>query len=114
MAFTLKQGATFRVEVDLQNADGSVMDLTDYTLVCELRQEVVDVTRTYPLVLELSVTILDIANGLIQIEATPSATASWPVGCLVFDVEMTDGAGDVTYTPTWNVTVCERITNNGG
>lgn len=114
MQFTLKQGATFRVEMDLQDDAGDPLDLTDYTLTCELRQEVVDVTRTYPLVLELSVTILDIAAGLIQIEALPADTAAWPVGCLVFDVEMTDGAGDVTYTPTGTVTVCERITNNGG
>lgn len=86
---TIESGATFSVDIELNNADGSNLDLTGYTGACKIRKSYYSNFNVYP----LTVTVVNPpTDGKIILSATSSETSSFKPGRYVYDVEITSGS----------------------
>lgn len=85
----IEVGATFSIELELNNPDGTNLDLTGYTGACKIRKSYYSNFNVYP----LTVTIVNPpTDGKIIITATASETAAFKPGRYVYDVEITSGS----------------------
>jgi hypothetical protein len=89
---TIEQGATFALNLTLQDADGDPFDLTGYTGRAQLRVRYSDAS---PLV-SFTVTVPQVGTlateGKLSVGLTATQTANLPPRALVYDLELVKNA----------------------
>ena len=102
----INAGATFSQQFDLaQSDDSSPLNLTGYTISAQIRKHAGSSNPT-----TFTATAMDAANGLLLISLTPVQTASLKTGRHVYDIVITDAAGDKTRVVEGSVLVREGVT----
>ena len=96
----IDQGTDYSTSINLTDADGNVVVLTNYTANSQIRK-----TYSSSNAVHFS-TSIDTSNGVITLSLTDSQTANLVAGRYVYDVVVTTGAttsriveGIVTVTP---------------
>lgn len=102
-----KPGDDFDLRVSEANADGSIPDLTGWTIAAQIRQA--DDTLIAALTFDGS----DLSNGIYYLRASRAATTSWPVGVALCDLQYTSPADKVRSTETFRVVIGKEITHDG-
>jgi hypothetical protein len=100
---THKQGDTLDWVLTLSEL-GSPVDITSFTILAQIR-------NSDTLIASLTVVVVDAANGLFALRATPAQTDTWAAGTHSCDIEFTDGSGNVFSTETFTVVILEDITH---
>tara|TARA_Y100001938_G_scaffold108939_1_gene148875 strand:- start:5193 stop:5534 length:342 start_codon:yes stop_codon:yes gene_type:complete len=102
----INAGATFSQQFDLaQSDDSSPLDLTGYTIAAQIRKHAGSSNSV-----AFTATAMDAVNGLVLISLTPVQTASLKTGRHVYDIVITDSAGDKTRVVEGSVLVREGVT----
>jgi len=102
----INAGATFSQQFDLaQSDDSSPLNLTGYTISAQIRKHAGSSNPT-----TFTATAMDAANGLLLISLTPVQTTSLKTGRHVYDIVITDAAGDKTRVVEGSVLVREGVT----
>jgi hypothetical protein len=80
---SIDQGSTFIFYFEVTNPDGSVYDLTDYSVRAQLR-------RAYAssAFIEFTSEISDAVNGIVVISLSPDQTSDLKPGRYLYDVEL--------------------------
>ena len=103
---TVNTGTTFSQIFTLESADtNSATDLTGYTASAQMRKHPGSSSAT-----DFSTTIINAASGRIRVGLTTSQTASLKPGRFMYDVLITDAAGEVTRVLEGSVLVREGVT----
>lgn len=85
----IESGANFSITIELDNADGTHLNLTGTTGACKIRKSYYSSLYVYP----LTVGIEDPATlGKINLTATAVETALMEPGRYVYDIELTTGS----------------------
>lgn len=102
---TIKRGDDFRMDISLTdpNNNNDPVDITGWTIRSQVR-------RGKNLTAELTVAIIDAANGQFRLTAPASATETWKVDTHKCDIEFTQPAIGVTSSETFEVIVSEDVT----
>ena len=103
--FILEQGATFNRQLTV-NDDGSVMNLTGYSVASKMRST----PDSSTVVGTFTCTISAASAGEITMQMTNSTTAAIEEGIYVYDLEITASSGTVTRIMEGNVTVNPEVT----
>jgi hypothetical protein len=85
----IESGASFSIDMELNNADGSNLDLTGYTGACKIRKSYYSNFNVYSLTVVVANPPTD---GKIIISSTASETATFKPGRYVYDVEISSGS----------------------
>ncbi len=102
----INAGATFSQQFDLaQSDDSSPLNLTGYTIAAQIRKHAGSSNPT-----AFTATAMDAINGLVLISLTPVQTAALKKGRHVYDIVITDAAGDKTRVVEGSVLVREGVT----
>lgn len=106
---TLEQGATFTTTVTVSDANGDLMDLTDYTAKASMRKSYYSTTST-----DFTVTIPDPLSGELLITMSATITAVLAPGRYVYDVILI-APDETTVTRVFEgtVAVTPGVTQNG-
>jgi len=88
---TIDQGSTFSVDIDVTDADGDALNLTDYTVKGQMRKTYTSSTAT-TFVSEIT----NATGGVVTISLTATATNALKAGRYVYDVEITSPTSVVT------------------
>ena len=103
---TVNTGTTFSQIFTLESADtNSATDLTGYTASAQMRKHPGSSSAT-----NFSTTIINATSGRIRVGLTTSQTASLKPGRFMYDVLITDAAGEVTRVLEGSVLVREGVT----
>ena len=81
------QGSTFSCIVTLTNQDGSLIDLTGYTVKSQFRKSYQS-SQGYT----FTSTVYDAVNGQVRLELDPETTVDIRAGRYLYDVEITSGS----------------------
>jgi len=101
----INAGATFSQQFDLaQNDDSAPLNLTGYTIVAQIRKHAGSSNHV-----GFTATAMDAANGVILISLTPAQTTALKTGRHVYDIVITDSAGDKTRVVEGSVLVREGV-----
>jgi hypothetical protein len=102
----INAGATFSQQFELAQSDDSApLNLVGYTLAGQIRKHSGSSSHT-----TLAVNAMDAAGGVILIALTPAQTTALKPGRYVYDVVITDAAGDKTRVVEGSVLVREGVT----
>ena len=102
----INAGATFSQQFDLaQSDDSSPLNLTGFTIAGQIRKHAGSSNSV-----SFTASAMDALNGLILISLTPEETASLKTGRHVYDIVITDSAGDKTRVVEGSVLVREGVT----
>jgi hypothetical protein len=101
---TIDQGSTFTASIDLTTANGSVMDLTDYTGRGQMRKSATSSTAK-----DFTITING-GLGIVTLSMTAAYTANINSGRWLYDVEVVSNTNVVTRVLEGIVTVTPEIT----
>lgn len=88
----IESGATFSIEMELNNADGSNLNLTGYTGACKIRSSYYSNFNVYSLTVSV---VSPATDGKIILSASSTETAAFKPGRYVYDVEITSGSSVV-------------------
>jgi len=88
---TIDQGTTFQTSIDLANDDGTAINVANYTFQSQIRKSYYSANATA----NLTVTVVDEANGNVTLSLTSDETANIAAGRYLYDIKMTS-SGDVT------------------
>ena len=103
---TIDQGSTFNVTLDLTDENDTVIDLTGYSGVSQIR-------KTFTSLTGVSFAVAISAQyGTVTLSLTPAQTASLVAGRYVYDVELTSAGGTVSRIIEGIVTVTPQVTKN--
>ena len=103
---TVNTGTTFSQIFTLESADtNSATDLTGYTASAQMRKHPGSSSAT-----NFSTTIINATSGRIRVGLSTSQTASLKPGRFMYDVLITDTAGEVTRVLEGAVLVREGVT----
>ena len=101
-----KTGSSGVFEITYANDDGSVIDITGYSIDMDFYNIETDV-----LIISTSVgsgiTLTDAANGEFEVDA--GATIAWPIGKMPIDIKYTPGSGEAQHTETFYIDVQKGI-----
>ena len=102
----INAGATFSQQFDLAQSDDSTpLNLTGYTIAAQIRKHAGSSSSV-----SFTASAMDALNGLVLISLTPEETASLKTGRHVYDIVITDAAGDKTRVVEGSVLVREGVT----
>ena len=101
----INAGATFSQQFDLAQSDSAPLNLTGYTIAAQIRKHAGSSNSV-----AFTATAMDAINGLVLISLTPVQTASLKTGRHVYDIVITDAAGDKTRVVEGSVLVREGVT----
>ncbi len=102
----INAGATFSQQFELAQSDDSApLNLIGYTLAGQIRKHSGSSSHT-----TLAVNAMDATGGVILIALTPAQTTALKPGRYVYDVVITDAAGDKTRVVEGSVLVREGVT----
>ena len=94
---TIDQGSTFSVDIDVTDADGDALNLTDFTVQGQMRKTYTSSTAT-TFVSEIT----NATGGVVTISLTAATTNALKAGRYVYDVELSFADSD-------GETIVERI-----
>jgi len=102
---TVDQGSTFSAYVDVTDADGDALDITNYTVEGQIR-------KTYSSLNSVSfdATISNALGGTIRLILSDTQTNSMKAGRYVYDVEITSPSGEKTRVLEGQVEVTPGVT----
>jgi hypothetical protein len=99
----IDQGATFSSTVTVADANGDVMDLTEYTGAAQMRRHYSSTNST-----SFVVTVAN--SGTVTLSLSANATANISYGRYVYDCELTDTNGAVTRLIEGIATITPQVT----
>ena len=103
---TVNTGTTFSQIFTLESADtNSATDLTGFTATAQMRKHPGSSSAT-----DFSAQIINATGGRIRVGLTTSQTASLKPGRFMYDILITDAAGEVTRVLEGAVLVREGVT----
>ncbi len=103
---TVNTGTTFSQIFTLESADtNSATDLTGYTASAQMRKHPGSSSAT-----DFTTTIINASSGRIRVGLSTSQTATLKPGRFMYDVLITDTAGEVTRVLEGSVLVREGVT----
>lgn len=103
---TLDQGTTFETSVALTNDDQTAINITGYTFASQIRKSYYSTNA----VANLTVTVVDAANGNVKLSMTSANTANVKAGRYLYDLLMTDTGGVKTRVIEGVITVTPQVT----
>ena len=102
----LDQGSDFNYDLDLSDDDGVAINVTNFTFTSSIRKSYYS---TNP-VANLSVTILNAANGNVIFTLNAATTANIKAGRYLFDVKQLDNVNTTTRLIEGIITVNPQVT----
>lgn len=102
----LDQGTDASYDINLTEDDGSPINCTGYSFACSMRKSYFSLRPTA----NLTVTIIDAANGNVSIGLTAAQTANIKPGRYLYDVKQTDNVGQKTRIFEGIITVNPQVT----
>jgi len=102
---TIDQGSTFSVDIDVTDADGDALNLTNYTVKGQMRKTYTSSTAT-----TFESEITNATGGVVTISLTATATNGLKAGRYVYDVEITSPTSVVTRIVEGQVEVTPGVT----
>jgi hypothetical protein len=102
---TLEQGATFNTVINVNDGTGSPQNLIGFTARSMMRRSYYASSKK-----EFTVSISAPTSGEITMSMTAANTANLTAGRYVYDVEIDNGAGDVTRIFEGIITVLPNVT----
>ena len=103
---TVNTGTTFSQIFTLESADtNSATDLTGFSATAQMRKHPGSSSAT-----NFSTTIINATSGRIRVGLSTSQTASLKPGRFMYDILITDAAGEVTRVLEGSVLVREGVT----
>jgi len=103
---TVDQGSTFESTIDLVTDDGAVINVTGYTFTGQIRKSYYSTNPTA----NLTMTIVDAANGNVKVSMTAANTANIKAGRYLYDIKMTDTSNIVTRLVEGVITITPQVT----
>ena len=103
------KGDTFK---DLQftlKINSVVEDLTDYAIACKFRKNAKTGKEIKSLTVGARITITDAVNGIFKIDAF-NLDATFTAGTYYYDIEFTDGNGDISTDIQGTFSVIQDVT----
>ena len=100
------QGATYQTELDLVNDDGTAINVANYTFSGQIRKSYYSSSSTA----NLTISIVDAANGNVNIVLTAATTANIKAGRYVYDVKMVDTSNTTTRVLEGIITITPQVT----
>jgi hypothetical protein len=100
----IDQGSSFSATIDVANGDGTVFNLTGYTVAAQMRKNYTS---------SVAVTFSSTHNGVgggITLSLLPAQTATIEPGRYLYDVEITSSGGSITRVVEGMVTVTPGMT----
>ncbi len=101
----IDQGTDFNVTVDVTNTDGSVLNLSNYTAVSQIRK-----TYGSSTVSATFATSIAAAQGQVTLTLTDTQTAGLTAGRYVYDLNITSSAGTTTRVVEGQVVLTPGVT----
>jgi len=101
----INAGATFSQTFDLAQNDSAPLNLTGYSLAAQIRKHAGSSNPT-----GFTANIMDVSGGTILLSLTPEQTTALKTGRHVYDIVITDAAGDKTRVVEGSVLVREGVT----
>ena len=101
----IDQGTDFNVTVDVTNTDGSVLNLSNYTAVSQIRK-----TYGSSTVSATFATSIASAQGQVTLTLTDTQTAGLAAGRYVYDLNITSSAGQTTRVVEGQVVLTPGVT----
>lgn len=83
------QGSDFSAIVTLKNQDGTVMNLTGFTIASQFRKSYQSSAYT-----AFTATVFNALQGKIRLQLSASASSAINAGRYIYDVEVTNAAGE--------------------
>jgi len=102
----LDQGTDFNLDIDLTKNDGTIINCAGYSFASSIRKSYYSRRP----VANLTVTILDAANGNVTLGLTAAQTANIKPGRYLFDIKQTDNTGLKTRLTEGIITVNPQVT----
>lgn len=103
---SIDQGADFSAEIVVEDATGTVANLTGFTGAGQIRKTYSSSTAT-----NFGVVVSSAANGILTISLANSVTAAMKAGRYVYDVEITQTSnGEKTRVVEGQVTIHPGVT----
>jgi hypothetical protein len=106
---TIDQGATWYLNVEYDNPNGTPVNLTSYTAALQIRSLPESATAVLSLSTGSGITITG-ATGLVAITATATQTRAIDEGTYYYDLEITSPAGVVTRLVQGQAVVTPEVT----
>lgn len=106
---TIDQGATWYLNVEYDNPNGTPVNLTSYTAALQIRSLPESATAVLSLSTGSGITITG-ATGLVAISATATQTRAIDEGTYYYDLEITSPAGVVTRLVQGQAVVTPEVT----
>jgi len=103
---TIDQGSTYSISIEISDALGNPIDLTDYTIRAQLRKSYGSNTYT---AFTTSVGV-NPANGVITLSLSSTQTGSLRFGRYVYDIEIENDEDVVTRVLEGIVTITPEVT----
>jgi hypothetical protein len=97
----IDQGTTFNTQISLTDDAGNPLDLTGFTGESQIRKWYTSSNSTS--------FVVSLSTGTVNLSMDANTTGSLVSGRYVYDVVMTDGAGNVTRIVEGIVTVTPRV-----
>lgn len=102
----LDQGADFTLDVDLTQDDGTPINVANYTFSSSIRKSY----YSSAIAANLSVTILNQANGNVSLSMNSATSANIKAGRYLFDVKQVDASNITTRIFEGIITVLPQVT----
>ena len=100
------QGTNFSYTLDLSNDDGTALNVAGYTFASSIRKSYYSSGVTA----NLSVTVLNAANGNVQLSMNSATTANIKAGRYLYDVKMVDNSNTTFRIIEGIITIYPQIT----
>ena len=114
--FSLNQGSDYAIPLRLQDSAGTPLNLAGYSAQMQIRrtagacQTIDDLTSEG----EAPRIKIDAKVGKITLNFSHEITEKWPSGSMVYDIEITSPAGQITRILQGSISVSAEVTRNGG
>jgi hypothetical protein len=102
----MDQGTDFSFNLDLTEDDGSVINVTNYTFSSSIRKSYYSSSATA----NLTVSILDAANGNVVLSLNSATTANIKAGRYLIDIKQTDSSNVKIRLMEGTITVNPQVT----
>lgn len=103
---TVDQGSTFESTIDLVSDDGAVINVAGYVFTGQIRKSYYSTNPTA----NLTLTILDAANGNVKVSMSAATTANIKAGRYLYDIKMVDTSNSVTRLVEGVITITPQVT----
>lgn len=100
------QGTDFKINLDLTNDDGSLMNIAGYSFASTMRKSYYSRAATA----NMTVSIVSAASGNVLLSMNSATTANIPSGRYLYDIKMTDSSNVKSRVIEGIITVFPQIT----